>query len=155
MRLALKSAPNAPILDIGTSWGVDKITDQVLANLRSFGYASERGKAIIAWAKDYPVYVDEDILHARAVPGFAIGTNYVPRDMLAQIHEGEAIVPKAYNPAIGGQRNNNARLEALVEALIKTNERLETRLAAIEGSNQRSADALNGRSEMPMLVETV
>ncbi|MBV7454305.1 phage tail length tape measure family protein [Acidovorax sp. sif1233] len=33
------------------------------------------------------------------VPAFDVGTNYVPRDMLALIHEGEAIVPKAYNPA--------------------------------------------------------
>ncbi|WP_183025671.1 hypothetical protein [Variovorax sp. UMC13] len=31
------------------------------------------------------------------VPKFDVGTNYVPRDMLAMIHEGEAIVPKAYN----------------------------------------------------------
>jgi len=30
------------------------------------------------------------------------GTNYVPRDMTAKIHEGEAIVPKKYNPAAGG-----------------------------------------------------
>jgi hypothetical protein len=30
------------------------------------------------------------------------GTNYVPRNMVANIHEGEAVVPKAYNPAAGG-----------------------------------------------------
>ena len=36
------------------------------------------------------------------VPKFDVGTNYVPRDMLAMIHEGEAIVPKAFNPAAGG-----------------------------------------------------
>lgn len=36
------------------------------------------------------------------IPAFAVGTNYVPRDMLALIHEGEAIVPKAYNPYAGG-----------------------------------------------------
>ncbi|ADU99834.1 phage tail length tape measure family protein [Alicycliphilus denitrificans] len=36
------------------------------------------------------------------VPQFAVGTNYVPRDMLALIHEGEAIVPKAFNPMAFG-----------------------------------------------------
>ncbi len=30
------------------------------------------------------------------------GTNYVPRNMVAQIHEGEAVVPREYNPAAGG-----------------------------------------------------
>lgn len=30
------------------------------------------------------------------------GTNYVPQDMIAQIHEGEAVVPKEFNPAAGG-----------------------------------------------------
>lgn len=33
------------------------------------------------------------------LPSFDVGTNYVPRDMIAQIHEGEAIVPRAYNPS--------------------------------------------------------
>jgi hypothetical protein len=31
------------------------------------------------------------------VASFDVGTNYVPNDMLAQIHEGERIVPKADN----------------------------------------------------------
>ncbi len=30
------------------------------------------------------------------------GTNYVPQDMLAYLHEGEAVVPKKYNPAAAG-----------------------------------------------------
>lgn len=37
-----------------------------------------------------------------SIPQFAVGTNYVPRDMLAMVHEGESIIPKAYNPAAGG-----------------------------------------------------
>ena len=44
---------------------------------------------------------------------FAQGTNYVPHDMLAQIHQGEAIVPARYNPANGG----NAELVAEIKAL--------------------------------------
>ncbi|ROR02072.1 phage-related minor tail protein [Delftia acidovorans] len=59
------------------------------------------------------------------LPSYAVGTNYVPRDMLAQIHEGEAIVPKAFNPwASGGAAsgaNSNARLEGLVAQLIDEN----------------------------------
>lgn len=31
------------------------------------------------------------------VPGLAIGTNYVPNDGLAYLHQGEAVIPKKYN----------------------------------------------------------
>jgi hypothetical protein len=37
-----------------------------------------------------------------------VGTNYVPQDMIAQIHQGEAVVPKEYNPAAGGQAPGGA-----------------------------------------------
>lgn len=36
------------------------------------------------------------------IPTLAVGTNYVPKDTLAYIHEGEAVVPKKYNPSAGG-----------------------------------------------------
>lgn len=47
------------------------------------------------------------------LPAFARGTNYVPRDMVAMVHQGEAIVPARYNPANGG----NAELVAEIKAL--------------------------------------
>lgn len=34
--------------------------------------------------------------------GMATGTNYVPKDMIALIHKGEAVVPKEFNPAAMG-----------------------------------------------------
>jgi tape measure domain-containing protein len=36
------------------------------------------------------------------IPELATGTNYVPQDMLAYLHEGEAVVPKKYNPDATG-----------------------------------------------------
>ena len=41
-------------------------------------------------------------LPASVLPSFAVGTDYVPRDMIAQIHQGERIVPAKYNNAWGG-----------------------------------------------------
>lgn len=35
--------------------------------------------------------------------GSAMGTNYVPRTMIVKVHQGEAIVPRKYNPAAGGR----------------------------------------------------
>jgi hypothetical protein len=70
---------------------------------------------------------------ATRIPQFAVGTNYVPRDMLAVIHEGEAVVPRAYNPAAGGSASGSARLEALVAELI-------AKVAALEGAANATAD---------------
>jgi hypothetical protein len=42
------------------------------------------------------------VLHALHIPSFDVGTNSVPQDMLAMVHQGEAIVPKAYNDGGGG-----------------------------------------------------
>jgi tape measure domain-containing protein len=37
----------------------------------------------------------------KMIPTLATGTNYVPEDTLAYIHQGEAVVPKRYNPFVG------------------------------------------------------
>lgn len=37
-----------------------------------------------------------------SMPRLATGTNEVPEDMVAMLHKGEAVVPRAYNPALGG-----------------------------------------------------
>ncbi|WP_447915937.1 phage tail length tape measure family protein [Delftia acidovorans] len=69
------------------------------------------------------------------IPAFAVGTNYVPRDMLAQIHEGEAIVPKAFNPWAGGSSgsNSNERLEALVSQLVADNRAQAGQIVRLQG----------------------
>lgn len=73
------------------------------------------------------------------IPAFAVGTNYVPRDMLAQIHEGEAIVPKAYNPAANpGMGGGSDELLAEVRAL-------RAEVAALRAAGEQTADN-TGRS---------
>jgi lambda family phage tail tape measure protein len=50
------------------------------------------------------------------LPSFAVGTNYVPQDMVAQIHKGEAIIPAAYNPSAGGAASNNIVVNVNMES---------------------------------------
>lgn len=40
------------------------------------------------------------------IPALATGTNYIASEGLAYLHEGEAVVPKKYNPAAGGADND-------------------------------------------------
>lgn len=48
---------------------------------------------------------------ARFDRGLATGTNYVPYDgMKATLHEGEAVIPKRYNPAAGGSAMGGPRV---------------------------------------------
>lgn len=93
---------------------------------------------------------------AASIPGFRVGTNYVPQDMLAQIHQGEAIVPRAYNPAAGGSAgNNSARLEALVEKLIA---QVADLYASSEHGNAeiaRGSNAVNGKQGAPIVVQII
>lgn len=67
---------------------------------------------------------------------FAIGTNYVPRDMTANIHQGERIIPAADNralmAALGTQGGGNAELITAVK-------KLEERLASIDHNTASSA----------------
>jgi len=55
------------------------------------------------------------------IPQFAIGTNYVPHDMTARIHEGERIIPAADNSELmrrlSNPSENNAALLAELKAL--------------------------------------
>jgi len=62
-----------------------------------------------------------------ALPSFDVGTNYVPQDMIAQIHKGEAIIPARYNNQGNEDLVNEVRaLRATVVQLLQTTNSVET-----------------------------
>ena len=67
-----------------------------------------------------------------SLPRLNVGTNYVPEDMVAQIHEGEAIIPKKFNNAeffadMGGDNEEtNSLLQELINVVKNKNYTIST-----------------------------
>lgn len=55
-----------------------------------------------------------ELKRRKLIRSYAIGTNYVPSDGLAYLHQGEAVIPKKYNTPY---QSNNTRLENAIDAL--------------------------------------
>ncbi|GDY37680.1 tape measure protein [Acidovorax sp. NB1] len=110
----------------------------VLASINAALYGSGATNADIARLYDIPKEDVDRLFAGAGIPRFDIGTNYVPRDMLAYIHEGEAVVPKAYNPAAnpGAGGGSNADLAEAVNRLAEQNAILAARLEAIENNTK-------------------
>lgn len=54
----------------------------------------------------------------KGLPQFEVGTNYVPQDMVAKVHKGEAIVPAAFNPVTFGGMGSSAKTEQLLSLIV-------------------------------------
>ncbi len=65
------------------------------------------------------------------LPKLATGTNYVPGTMPALLHEGEAVIPKAYNPAAGGM-GGSQELIAELQSLRAQNQQQAKDMAALQ-----------------------
>lgn len=99
-------------------------------------YAAANGSAA-ATARAYELGASTAMLEqiraaSVGLPQFAVGTNYVPRDMTARIHRGEAIIPAAFNPVAF---NKSAGSDGLLQAV----RALDARIAALLGPAENTA----------------
>ncbi|WP_082604178.1 tape measure protein [Acidovorax sp. Root217] len=98
----------------------------------------------------------EDIAKQMDWPIFHRGTRSVPRTGFALLQQGEAVIPAAYNPFTAGRGWNNSNdmltaMEGVRAELIEVRRQNDQ----LQYAATRTADAVNGRPEAPMLVENV
>jgi hypothetical protein len=67
---------------------------------------------------------------------FAIGSNYIDRDQIAQIHQGEEITPRPY---VDIQRASRDETNALMRRLVDSNERLERKVETLQAAADKTA----------------
>ena len=84
--------------------------------------------------------------HMKGLRGFAVGTNYVPTNMPAMIHEGERIIPAADNRELmrrlASPSVNNQVLSAAVERLTREVEGLRAETRAVATHTEKSGRLL-------------
>ena len=51
------------------------------------------------------------------IPGYATGTNYVPSDGLAYLHQGEAVIPKKYNQPYQANSVDSAYMDQMITTM--------------------------------------
>jgi hypothetical protein len=106
--------------------------------LVSIGWNAGMGDKAMGW----PNGTTNAWATSHGFPAFAVGTNYVPHDMIAQIHEGEAIVPKAYNPMAQSQSRDEAVVSE-IRALREEVRGLRAEAQATAGHTSKTARLLD------------
>jgi hypothetical protein len=93
------------------------------------------------------IAVVQNELKKVGIPAFAQGTNSVPRDMLAMVHEGEAIIPEPFNPERYGRASGN---EALVEEI----KALRAQVESLQKSTEAGQNAIAANTSKTARVMT-
>jgi hypothetical protein len=82
------------------------------------------------------------------LPKFAQGTNFVPEDMVAQIHQGERIIPAADNVELMTNLGNRNRTnEVLVTEIKKLNQKIDSLERVVAEGAVINAEATNRNTE--------
>jgi hypothetical protein len=79
------------------------------------------------------------------LPSFAVGTSFVPHDMVANIHQGEEITPRPY---VDRQSASRDETNALLRELVKSNDLLKLEVATLRKSGEATAKATERTTAM-------
>jgi hypothetical protein len=101
--------------DLAAMAGTAGIPSNILELRQDALFGSGAGSNGTAWldvlakaagaSDDYFKYANSKL---SGVPQYEIGTNYVPSDGLAYLHQGEAVIPREQNPFNPNAKSNNA-----------------------------------------------
>ena len=88
------------------------------------------------------------LAHLNSLPQLNVGTNYVPNDMVAQLHQGEAVVPKKFNSK-EYFNNDNGETNHLLERLIDKVDSLELKpYVTVNDIGKASVKYINSKSRI-------
>lgn len=88
------------------------------------------------------------LAHLNSLPQLNVGTNYVPNDMVAQLHQGEAVVPKKFNSK-EYFNNDNSETNHLLERLIDKVDSLELKpYVTVNDIGKASVKYINSKSRI-------
>lgn len=139
----------------GVSLEQEKRLDQYAAGYHAFDGTGDAA-GLNQWIKDNKLTPEdlsglsglyerdwENWFKSNGIPAYAVGTNYVPRTGPALLHEGEAVIPKAYNPWANGQAMNGGDPELLAEMRA-----MRAELAALRAASAATANNTAGLPQM-------
>lgn len=107
---------------------------EFVKHLQSIGWNAGMGDKYMGWSQG----TTNAWAVANGFPAFARGVNYLPSDMLAQVHEGERIIPAADNRELMNRlRQPQQNGEALVEEIRSLREENRSQASAIVGLQSR------------------
>jgi hypothetical protein len=118
---------------LGAAGAVEAFATQI----KGYGYTLAEAEVILGVDKGLLT----DTANAFNIPAFAAGANVIPQDMIALVHEGEAIIPAPFNPYLRGAGSGAS------DAPVQSNDGMVAELKALRAELTRITALLENVTE--------
>lgn len=133
MYSAIKNYVESSVNTTAGAANVSAVTDLYNTMVKTWGLNSQQLAQVMGLTQQE---VLDTFVGQYGLPAFARGTNFVPDDMIAQIHQGERIVPAADNAELMASIGNRNRTnEVLAQEIKKLNQEIKVlQKAVVDGA---------------------